>query len=46
MIPNPWDSEGSFAGFANLVPYPEINSLFATKAGEYQRDGRQATERA
>jgi 2-methylisocitrate lyase-like PEP mutase family enzyme len=39
-------SEGSFAGLANLVPYPEINSLFATPAGEYQRDGRQATERA
>ena len=39
-------SEGSFAGLANLVPYPEINSLFATHAGEYQRDGRQATGRA
>ena len=24
-------SEGSFAGLANLVPYPEINSLFATE---------------
>jgi 2-methylisocitrate lyase-like PEP mutase family enzyme len=24
-------SEGSFAGFANLVPYPEINSLFASQ---------------
>jgi 2-methylisocitrate lyase-like PEP mutase family enzyme len=39
-------SEGSFAGLVNLVPYPEINRLFATKAGEYPRDARQATERA
>ena len=26
-------SEGSFAGLANLVPYPEINGLFATEFG-------------
>ncbi len=33
-------SEGSFAGLANLVPYPEINGLFAT-----DRPGHQARER-
>jgi 2-methylisocitrate lyase-like PEP mutase family enzyme len=27
-------SEGSFAGLANLVPYPEINRLFATISDE------------
>jgi 2-methylisocitrate lyase-like PEP mutase family enzyme len=26
-------SEGSFAGLANLVPYPEINGFFTTDYG-------------
>jgi 2-methylisocitrate lyase-like PEP mutase family enzyme len=29
-------SEGSFAGLANLVPYPEINGLFAAALPEHQ----------
>jgi 2-methylisocitrate lyase-like PEP mutase family enzyme len=33
-------SEGSFAGLANLVPYPEINSLFATARPGQQAQGR------
>jgi 2-methylisocitrate lyase-like PEP mutase family enzyme len=32
-------SEGSFAGFANLVPYPEINGLFAA---DVRRESAQA----
>jgi 2-methylisocitrate lyase-like PEP mutase family enzyme len=32
-------SEGSFAGLANLVPYPEINSLFATDRPGHQAQG-------
>lgn len=30
-------SEGSFAGLAGLVPYPEINGLFAARLPERQR---------
>jgi 2-methylisocitrate lyase-like PEP mutase family enzyme len=33
-------SEGSFAGLAGLVPYPEINSLFATALPGRQAQGR------
>jgi 2-methylisocitrate lyase-like PEP mutase family enzyme len=33
-------SEGSFAGLANLVPYPEVNGLFCT-----ERPGHQAQRR-
>jgi 2-methylisocitrate lyase-like PEP mutase family enzyme len=33
-------SEGSFAGLANLVPYPEINGLFAEALPEHQPQGR------
>jgi 2-methylisocitrate lyase-like PEP mutase family enzyme len=34
-------SDGSFAGLASLVPYAEINGLFATDlAGRQARDGR------
>ena len=29
-------SEGSFAGLANLVPYPEINGLFAAPPNRYE----------
>jgi 2-methylisocitrate lyase-like PEP mutase family enzyme len=29
-------SQGSFAGLANLVPYPEINGLFAANLPEHQ----------
>ena len=32
--------EGSFAGFASLVPYAEINGLFATKRPGYRTRGR------
>ena len=36
-------SEGSFAGFTNLVSYPEINGLFATDYGTRQPErGRSA----
>jgi 2-methylisocitrate lyase-like PEP mutase family enzyme len=30
-------SQGSFAGLSNLVPYPEINGLFAADLAEQQR---------
>ena len=33
-------SEGSFAGLASLVPYVEINGLFATDLRGQQRQGR------
>jgi 2-methylisocitrate lyase-like PEP mutase family enzyme len=33
-------SEGSFAGLAGLVPYAEVNSLFATDLRELQGEGR------
>jgi 2-methylisocitrate lyase-like PEP mutase family enzyme len=33
-------SEGSFAGLANLVPYAEINGLFATDLPAHQATGR------
>ena len=33
-------SEGSFAGLANLVPYPEINGLFSTDLPGHQAQGR------
>jgi hypothetical protein len=33
-------SEGSFAGLANLVPYPEINGLFATDRPRHLAQGR------
>jgi 2-methylisocitrate lyase-like PEP mutase family enzyme len=33
-------SEGSFAGLASLVPYAEINGLFATNLPRYQAQGR------
>src|SRR6185503_8845690 len=37
-------SEGSFAGLANLVPYPEINGLFATdlRGHQLKDDGRRS----
>lgn len=33
-------SEGSFAGLAGLVPYPELNGLFAADLPEHQTLGR------
>jgi 2-methylisocitrate lyase-like PEP mutase family enzyme len=33
-------SEGSFAGLASLVPYPEINGLFATHLPGHDSQGR------
>jgi hypothetical protein len=33
-------SEGSFAGFASLVPYAEINGLFATDLPGHLAQGR------
>ena len=36
-------SEGSFAGLASLVPYPEINGLFATDLPRHQTGRGRAT---
>ena len=33
-------SEGSFAAFATLVPYPEINAMFATDRLGHQAQAR------
>jgi 2-methylisocitrate lyase-like PEP mutase family enzyme len=39
-------SDGSFAGFANLVPYPEINRLFITDYRMRKSDGRRSAASA
>jgi len=35
-------SEGSFAGFASLVPYADINEFFVTDYRMRQSDGRRS----
>jgi hypothetical protein len=35
-------SEGSFAGFASLVPYADINGFFVTDYRMRQSDGRRS----
>jgi hypothetical protein len=35
-------SEGTFAGLANLMPYPDINEFFTTDYRARQADGRRS----
>jgi len=37
-------SEGSFAGFANLVSYADINGFFVTDYGTRQSDRRRSAK--